>query len=135
MFKGNSNKTMKDWLIVLVLLLDEVLVVALVLLVLWFFEITIPLSVAIVIALLLGGFVFLTHRVILPSFHKKKATGPEAMVGLEGRVTEILGPEGIVRLEGEYWKARSVDGEILADEDVEVVALNRLTLVVKRKSQ
>jgi len=130
---GPTKRNIKDWLIVLVLLLDEVAAVVLVLLVLWFFRIRIPLLLAIVIALLLGTFVFITHKVIIPSFHKKQVTGSEGMIGMEGEGVEPLIPVGVVRVEGELWKAKSVDGDVAAGEGVEILRLNRLTLEVKRK--
>ena len=129
------KRTIKDWLIVLVLLLDEVAALVLVLLVLSFFNIRIPLWVTIVIALLLGGFAFMVHKVIIPSFHKKQVTGSEGMIGLEGTVIEPLTPFGLIRIEGEYWKAKSVDGNIAVGEEVEILRLNRLTLEVKCKEQ
>lgn len=133
MFKKNSNQTMKNWLIVMICLLDEVAVVALVLLALWYFKIKLPVPVIIVLVLLLGALVFLTYRVIIPSFHRKQVTGREAMVGLEGTVTESLSPNGVVRVAGEYWQAISVDGNILVGEEIEVVASVKLTLTVKSK--
>ena len=63
------KRTIKDWLIVLVLLLDEAVALALVLLVLWVLGIKVPLWAAIVIALVIGSFAFITHKVIIPSFH------------------------------------------------------------------
>ena len=127
------KRTIKDWLIVLVLLLDEVAAFALVWLVLRFFQIRIPLWVAIFIALLLGTCVFITHKVIIPSFHRKQVTGSEGMLGLEGEVIESLTPTGVVRVEGEYWKAKSVDDDIPAGENVEILGLKKLVLEVKRK--
>ena len=127
------KRNTRDWLIVLVLLLDEVAVVALVLLALWYFKIKLPVLVIIVLVLLLGALVFLTHRVIVPSFHRKQVTGREAMVGLEGTVTESLGPDGVVRVAGEYWQATSVGGYILVGEEIEVVASVKLKLTVKSK--
>ena len=118
---------------VLVLLLDEAAAVALVLLALWYFKISVPVWLAVIGALLLGIFVFITHKVIIPSFHKKEATGSEAMVGLEGEVVEPLDPCGVVRVEGEYWKATSVENDVAAGEDVEILRVDRLTLEVKRK--
>ena len=129
------KRSIKDWLIVLALLLDEAAAVGLVLLVLWFFEISIPLSVAIVIALLLGTFVFITHKVIIPSFHRKQVTGSEGMVGMEGEVIQSLTPVGVVRVEGELWKAKSLDEDVAAGEEVEILGLNRLTLEVKRRER
>ena len=129
------KSTIKDWSKVVVLLLDEAAVVVLVLLVLWVLEIKIPLSITIVAALVLGALVFVIHKAIIPTFHKKKVTGAEGLIGLEGEVVEPLTPTGVIRVEGEYWKAKSVDEEIAAGEDVEILGLNRLTLEVKRKSQ
>ena len=129
------KRTIKDWLIVLVLLLDEVAALVLVLLVLSFFNIRIPLWVTVVIALLLGGFAFIVHKVIIPSFHKKPVTGSEGMIGLEGTVIESLTPFGVIRIEGEYWKAKSVDENIAVGGEVEILRLNRLTLEVKCKEQ
>ena len=71
------KRTIKDWLIILVLLLDDAAALVLVLLVLWFFRITVPLPIAIVAVLLLGSLIFITHKVILPSLHKKQITGSE----------------------------------------------------------
>jgi len=129
------KRTVKDWLIILVLLLDEAVAVALVLLVLWALGIKIPLWVIIVIVLLLGTFIFITHKVIIPSFHKKKVTGSEGMVGLEGEVIEPLTPVGVIRIRGEYWKAKSVGEDIAVGEEVEILGVNRLTLEVKHKNQ
>ncbi len=129
------KRTFKDGLMHLVLLLDEVAALVLVLLVLWFFRIKIPFALAIVIALLLGTSAFITHKVIIPSFHKKKVTGSEGMIGLEGEVIEPLMPVGVIRIEGEYWKARSVDENIEAGEEVEILRLDRLMLTVKHKNR
>ena len=129
------KRTIKDWLIFLVLLLDEAVALVLVLLVLSFFNIRIPLWVTVVIALLLGGFAFAVHKVIIPSFHKKPVTGSEGMLGLEGTVIESLTPFGVIRIEGEYWKAKSVDENIAVGEEVEILRLNRLILEVKCKEQ
>jgi membrane-bound serine protease (ClpP class) len=129
------KRTIKDRLIVLVLLLDEVVVLVLVLLVLSFFNIRIPLWVTIVIALLLGVFAFIVHKVVIPSFHKKRVTGSEGMIGREGTVIKPLTPFGLIRIEGEYWKAKSIDKNIAVGEEVEILRLNRLTLEVKCKEQ
>ncbi len=127
------KRTIKNWLIVLVLLLDEAAALGLVFLVLWFFRIRISLPIVIVIALLLGTFVFITHKVIIPSFHKKKVTGSEGMVGLEAEVIEPLTPVGVIIVGGEYWKAKSVDEDIPAGEEVEILGLAGLTLTVRLK--
>ena len=57
------------------------------------------------------------------------------MIGLTGEVTEPLTPVGVVRVGGEYWKAKSVGENIAVGEEVEILALNGLTLIVKPKEQ
>jgi len=129
------KNTIKDWLKVLVLLLDEAAAVALVLVILWALDIEIPLPITIVGAILLGALVFVTHKAVIPTFHKKRVTGAEGLVGLEGEVIESLTPVGVIRTEGEYWKARAIAGNIESGEMVEILGLNGLTLTVKRKNQ
>ena len=129
------KSTIKDWLKVLVLLLDEAAAVALVLLVLWALGIKIPLAVAIIIALFLGAVVFITHKAIIPIFHKKQVTGAEGLIGVEGEVIEPLTPVGVILTKGEYWKAKSVGEDIAAGEEVEILSVNGLTLTVKPKNQ
>ena len=129
------KSTIKDWLKVLVLLLDEAAAVVLVLVVLWALKIEIPLLVAIIAALVLGAVVFITHKAIIPSFHKKKTTGSEGMIGLKGTVIQPLTPVGVVMVGGEYWKAKSVGEDIGIDEEVEILRLDGLTLVVGLEEQ
>jgi membrane-bound ClpP family serine protease len=135
MVKENTKRTIKDWLKVTVLLLDEAVAIALVLAALWFFKISLPLWLAIVVALLLGTLVFVIHKLIIPSFHARQVTGREGMIGLVGEVIEPLTPSGVIRIEGEYWKARSVEGNVPAEQEVEIMDLKQHVLEVKRKEQ
>jgi len=128
-----KKRSIKDWVIILVVLLDEVIVVALVFLVLWLLGIEIPLPVTITVALLLGALVFIMHKAVIPTLHKKKITGSEGMIGLTGIVIEPLTPMGVIRVSGESWKAKSVGDNIAVDEEVEVLELDGLTLKVSRK--
>ncbi len=129
------KRSIKDWLIVLVLLLDEVVVVALVFLVLWVLGIEISLPIIIATALLVGAIIFITYKLVIPSFHKKRITGSEGMIGLKGEVIEPLTPVGVVRVDNEYWKAKSVGENIAVGEEVKILALNGLKLMVKRKNR
>lgn len=124
---------MKTWLVVLIALLDDVAVLILVFVVMWFFDIKIPLPALIVIGLVLGTFAFIVHRAVVPSLRRRKVTGAEGMIGLTGEVTQSLTPKGVIKIMGEYWKARSVEGEIDVDEEVEVLIVKGLNLEVKRK--
>ena len=81
----------------------------------------------------LAAFIFVRTWAVLPALRKKKVTGAEGMVGLVGEVVETLTPGGVVRVHGEYWRAKSVDGDIEIDEEVEIVDIKRLSLEVRRK--
>ena len=129
------KRSIKDWLIILVLLLDEVAALLLLLLVLWVFDIQIPLPIMIVIALLLGGFAFIIQKAVIPALHKKRITGSEGMIGLTGEVIKPLTPVGMVRVGDEYWKARSDGEKIEAGEEVEILSLKGLTLMVRLKDK
>jgi membrane-bound serine protease (ClpP class) len=129
------KRSIKDWFIILILLLDEAAALLLLLLVLWIFDIQIPLPILIVIALLLGGFAFVIQKAVIPALHKRRITGSEGMIGLTGEVTEPLTPVGMVKVGDEYWKARSGGEKIEAGEEVEVLGLNGLTLTVKLKDR
>ncbi len=130
-----TRRRAKDWLKVLVLLLDEVVIIFLVILALRFFEIKLPLPVIVIIALIAGILIFIVHKAVIPTFHKKQVTGREGMIGLQGSVVESLTPIGVVTVAGEYWKAKSADENIEVDEDVEVIGIDGLTLRVQRKER
>jgi membrane-bound serine protease (ClpP class) len=134
--KGDIKRTrvtVKDWLKVLVLLLDEIAALLLVIFLLRYFEIKLPLPVIIVLAVIAGTLIFLVHKALIPSFHRKQVTGREGMIGRQCRVVEALTPRGAVIVEGERWKAKSADENIEVDVDVEIIAIDRLTLRVQRK--
>ena len=60
-------------------------------------------------------------------------TGAEGMIGMTGEVTETLTPAGIIRIAGETWQAESIEGDIGIGEEVEILAMHRLKLEVRRK--
>ena len=127
--------TVKDWLKIGILLLDEAAVIGLVVLVLWVLKIEIPLPVTIVVAVLLGVVIFIIHRAVMPTFHKKQVTGAQAMTGMDGEVVEALNPVGVIRTGSEYWKAKSIAENIAVGEEVEILGVDGLKLTVKPKSK
>ena len=133
MTEKSEPSGMKTWLIVLIALLDDVAVLVIIFVVLWFFDVEISLTAIIVFGLVLGTFVFIVHRAIVPSLRRKKMTGAEGMVGLTGEVAQSLNPKGVIKINGEYWKARSVEGEIDVGEEVVVLKIKGLNLEVKQK--
>ena len=134
--KINTKLTLriiKDWGKVLILMLDEVAVIIVILLILHFLGIQITLPIKIGAGIILVLFVFIRHVAVIPSFHRKQVTGREGMIGEQGKVVEPLNPVGVITIKGEYWNAKSVNDSIEADENVEIVGLEGLTLRVKRK--
>ena len=82
----NRKSALKDWLIVILSLLDDAVVLAAVIIILRYFKVDITLPVIIVIAVLFIGFVILMHRAVVPALHRKKISGAEGMIGLDGKV-------------------------------------------------
>ena len=126
-------RTLKDWGKVMILMLDEAIVIVGILLILHFLGIQITLPIKISAGIIFVIVVFIRHVAVIPSFHKKVVTGREGMIGEQGRVVKPLTPVGVITIRGESWSAKSVDDSIEADENVEIVGLEGLTLRVKRK--
>jgi membrane-bound ClpP family serine protease len=126
-----SNK--KAWLIILVSLIDDVIILAVVIGVLWYFKVKLPIWAMIFIGLALGAFIFVRTWAVLPSLRRKKVTGAEGMIGMTGEVVTSLKPNGVVKVGSEYWQAKSLDGDVETGEDVEIQRVDRLKLEVKRK--
>ena len=128
-------RTVKDLGKVLILMLDEAAVIVIILLILHFVGIQITLPIKIGAGIIFVIFVFIRHVAVIPSFHRKQVTGREGMIGEQGKVVEPLTPAGLITIKGEYWSAKSVDDSIDADENVEIIGLEGLTLRVKRKGR
>jgi membrane-bound ClpP family serine protease len=132
--KKSTKATVTNWLKVIVFLLDDVVALLIIILILHLLKIQIPLPIIITAAILLGVLLFIINRAIIPDFLRKSVTGQEGMIGLQGSVIKTLSPIGTVIVDGEHWKAKSVDGEVIrTDQSIEVVGVDRLTLLVRRK--
>ncbi|MFH1646103.1 MAG: NfeD family protein [Chloroflexota bacterium] len=134
MTEKDRISTKKAWLIVLVSLIDDIVILAVIGLAVWYFKIRLPLWAWIVIGLVLVGFIFVRTWLVVPAMRRKKITGSEGMLGMPCEVIEALTPRGVVRVEGEYWQAGSAEGDIEAGEEVEIVGIKGLKLEVKRKA-
>ena len=133
MTEKHEISTKKAWLIILVSLIDDIIVLALIGLALWYFKVKLPLWIMIAIGLALGSFIFVRTWAVLPSLRRKKVTGAEGMVGLTGEVVESSRSGMVIRVSGEYWKTKCLDEDIEIGEEVEIVGIERLNLEVKRK--
>ncbi len=135
MIKKGKPSDMKAWVIVLISFLDDIAILALIFLALWYFNIKITLPIILTVALVTVVLFFIIYKAIIPSLRKPKIDGAEGMIGMTGDVTQLLRPNGVVKVRDEYWHAKSISGEIGIGEEVEIVGINRLVLEVKRKSQ
>ncbi|MFC1955295.1 NfeD family protein [Chloroflexota bacterium] len=131
---GKKEKSeMNAWLIVLISLIDDIIIVAVVILALWYFKVKLPWWAIVLITLALGAFIFVRTWYVVPSIRRKKVTGAEGMIGLECEVIEPLTPNGTIRIGAEYWLAKSIEGDIAAGESVEILKIERLKIEVRRK--
>lgn len=133
MKKKEEISTKKVWLLILVSLIDDIIILAVIILALWYFKVKLPLWAMILIGLAIGAFIFVRTWAVLPSLRRKKITGAEGMIGLVGEVVESFTPGLVIMVCGEYWQAECLDGDIGAGEEVEVVGIERLKLEVRRK--
>lgn len=133
MNKKGEMSTLKAWLMVLASLLDDVAVLVLIFLGLWYFHVKITWLLILLIAVIMAFLVFIMHQAIIPSLRRRKVTGAEGMIGAIGIVTEPLKLVGMVKIKDEYWQAKSVEGDIEVGSMVEVLKITGLHLEVRKK--
>ena len=114
-------------------MLDDVVYIGVVFFLLWLFGVRLSAWDIVLLVVVLGAVVVALHHYVVPALRRRTVTGAEAMVGQAGVAASPLAPEGTVRFHGELWQARSVDGDLPAGTPVEIVAVERLTLEVKRQ--
>jgi membrane-bound ClpP family serine protease len=129
----NMKRTARTLLTVFVTLLDEIALVLIVFLVLPKLGIHLPLGVLIALVVAFGGCSVMLYRLVAPVLNKKQLTGPEALIGIKGKVVTPLNPKGYIKVCGELWEALSTDTSISTDEEVVVIGLEGLTLHVTGK--
>lgn len=119
--------------IIFVVLLDEMILVAIVLFVLWKLGVHLPLWTIITVAVALGVWFFVQYRIIVPILNRREMTGSQGMLGLKGKVMAPLAPKGYIKIGGELWEAFSTDTNIGIDEEVIIVGITGLKLIVRRE--
>lgn len=62
---------------------------------------------------------------------RENVTGPSALIGRTGEVTETLSPTGIVLVNGELWNSESVSGTVAVGEKVRITEVRKLKLYVE----
>ena len=131
--KWKESSGLKAWVIVLVALIDDIAALVLVFVILWALDVEIPVYLMVIIGLVAGTFIFFVHRAIVPSLQRRKVTGKEGMIGQIGEVTQACTPRGIIKVKDEYWSAKSLSGDLLVGEEVEIVSIDGLKVEVERR--
>jgi membrane-bound serine protease (ClpP class) len=62
---------------------------------------------------------------------RENVTGPSALIGRTGEVTETLSPTGIVLVNGELWNSESISGTVAVGERVRITEVRKLKLYVE----
>lgn len=120
----DKKKNLKSWLITLIALIDDIAIVAVIFLVLYFLDVDVPVPLLIVIILLVIAAIFLVHGAVIRVLRKRLVTGAEGMMGARGKTVEALDPSGMVDINGEYWKAVCRRGRIEKGRRIEVIGVN-----------
>lgn len=95
---------------------------------------SISLSVILPVAIVLGGLMSAIVFAIRNSYALKVNTGKEGIIGAVATVfSDFNDKKGQVMIEGALWKAISDESSLSKGTEVQVVAVNGLTLQVKRK--
>jgi membrane-bound ClpP family serine protease len=116
-------------------LLEEIILAAIVLFILWMLGIYLPLWALITVAVVLGIWLLVQYWLIVPVINKKHVTGSESMIGLKGKVIAPLNPNGYIKIGCELWQASSTETNIRTGEEVVVVGINGLNLIVKSEKK
>lgn len=115
-------------------MLEEIILAAVVLWLLpHYFNINIPLWGLAILMLALAAYSATMYRFGRQTFFIRPKVATENIIGSAGVVTKPLTPEGYVKVQGVLWKAICEEAELEAGDEVEVVAIEGLRLVVKRR--
>ena len=109
--------------------LDEILIGAICMFLVYYFTKWDLWTVGIILLVLVFSVAFLLY-VFIPQF-KKPQTGREGMIGLSGIALTSLDPRGQIKVAGEIWVARSVEGTIKKGRKIMVVGMEGLVVLVK----
>lgn len=94
----------------------------------------IPWGTIILLALLTAAFFVFAIAKGLQAQQRQPTTGLEGMVGDVGEARTTLEPRGRVFVNGELWEAESLDGELAAGTEVNIVGHSGMRLHVRRRA-
>lgn len=95
-------------------------------------ELGINLPLAALIVLMIGWAVvaIFAYRAGSRALRGKPTAGPEAIIGLKGRVVRPLEPDGLIEIGAELWRAKSDGDNIDAGKEVTIVKRKGTILIV-----
>ncbi len=125
---------MRNLLKAFFLALDEIVVVAIAIYILWRFGVNISGTVIAITIVASAIWVLFVHRIILSISRRRQVGGKEGMIGRRGKVVSPLKPEGTIKIRGEIWKASALEHEIDINDEVLVIDVKGLILLVKKVS-
>lgn len=111
-------------------LLEEAALVAIVLIGLPEWDISVPLPILIIVMVVWATLAVIFYRMGSRALRRKPVLGLLTMVGGKGKVVSPLDPKGVIRINGELWRAESAVGKIDAGEEVIVQGQDRTKLIV-----
>ena len=89
-----------------------------------------------VIAIVVVGSVVIAWLALRGRSTRENSVVLAGLVGERGRVVSPLAPEGVVSIRGEHWKARTQEGLIGKDEEVEILSVSEgLVLIVAPRTK
>jgi membrane-bound serine protease (ClpP class) len=89
-------------------------------------------SAVVAVAVVTGLFFAFAIAKVVQARRRPAVTGSEGLVGKTAQARTSLAPDGTVFVKGELWQATAVAGPIEAGERVEIVAVEKLHLQVKK---
>jgi len=92
----------------------------------------VSISAVVAVAVVTGLFFAFAVAKVIQARRRPAVTGREGLVGKMAQARTSLDPDGTVLVKGELWQATAVNGPIEAGESVEIVAVERLHLLVKK---
>ncbi|MBI2836215.1 MAG: hypothetical protein HYX85_00785 [Chloroflexi bacterium] len=113
-------------------ILEEIVIIALVLIGLPALGVHVPLPVLYVLVTGWAAVSIVIYRLGTWALERKAAPGLPSLNGCDGLAVTALAPEGTVRVNGETWSARSVGGMVKGGEAIEVVGREDMKLLVRR---
>lgn len=116
------------------LLIDEILIAAIIIVVLWRLGVQIPVWAYVLTGGACAGLYWFLYRILLDQ-RRKSPVSSDSIIGQKGRCVRALDPEGLVRVQGETWKAVSTCGAVAEGVEVTVEDVRGLMLVVATPSE